>query len=197
MKKIGQFVVMMAIVGTVNSQKTEEIATSDNELKLNAFNVVALKALDVNYEYLLSENYSAGAGLLIKINKDGAEEAGFGNIEADNNRHWSVTPYLRRYFSKSYAKGLFFEGFGMLNSGETAEYDITEVNTGSGADPTYEYEEVVTMEKYTAFALGISVGGKFSLKNGFVTEVYFGMGRNFSLPISGITRGGISLGYRF
>jgi hypothetical protein len=41
------------------------------------------------------------------------------------------------------------------------------------------------------------VGGKFSLKNGFVTEVYFGMGRNFSLPISGITRGGISLGYRF
>jgi len=57
----------------------------------------------------------------------------------------------------------------------------------------------------TAFALGVSVGGKFVTKSGFTTEVYLGVGRNliknkndddfFEFNIVG--RFGISLGYRF
>ena len=52
----------------------------------------------------------------------------------------------------------------------------------------------------TDFALGVSVGGKFISKRGFSTEIYLGLGRNlfqdhFLTEI--VTRGGISLGYRF
>jgi hypothetical protein len=57
----------------------------------------------------------------------------------------------------------------------------------------------------TDFALGVSVGGKFVIKSGFTAEIYLGVGRNlindesenFYIENNVITRGGISLGYRF
>jgi len=59
-------------------------------------------------------------------------------------------------------------------------------------------------EQETDFALGISVGGKFIIKSGFTAEVYLGIGRNLFnngtdslIDNDLITRGGISLGYRF
>ena len=63
------------------------------------------------------------------------------------------------------------------------------------------------IETQTSFALGISVGGKFVLKEGFTAEVLAGVGRNlikgesqedyntFQNEIIG--RFGVSLGYRF
>jgi hypothetical protein len=68
----------------------------------------------------------------------------------------------------------------------------------------YNYTKV---ETETAFALGISVGGKFVITEGFAAEVLAGVGRNLIKGESNegyqdfqnevIGRFGISLGYRF
>ena len=73
-------------------------------------------------------------------------------------------------------------------------------------DEYYVYDYSVENQSQTAFALGVSVGGKFVTKSGFTTEVYLGIGRNlikskkdddyyFNNDIVG--RFGISIGYRF
>jgi hypothetical protein len=55
----------------------------------------------------------------------------------------------------------------------------------------------------TNFAIGISIGGKFISKKGFVAEIYLGIGKklfkeNKMIFVTNIiVRGGISLGYRF
>ena len=53
--------------------------------------------------------------------------------------------------------------------------------------------------KYTDLAVGISVGGKWVSRRGFVAEIYAGIGRdmltNSDLEVVG--RGGVSIGYRF
>ena len=63
------------------------------------------------------------------------------------------------------------------------------------------------IETQTSFALGISVGGKFVLTEGFTAEVLLGVGRNLIKEESDdnnnffeneiVGRFGISLGYRF
>jgi hypothetical protein len=63
------------------------------------------------------------------------------------------------------------------------------------------------IETQTGFALGISVGGKFVLAEGFTAEVLLGIGRNLIKEESDdndyyfqnevVARFGISLGYRF
>ena len=54
-------------------------------------------------------------------------------------------------------------------------------------------------EDYTDFAIGISAGGKFVTKRGFIAEVYLGIGRDLlgNSDIEIVGRGGISIGYRF
>jgi hypothetical protein len=57
------------------------------------------------------------------------------------------------------------------------------------------------IEKETGFALGIAVGGKFVIKSGFTAEISLGVGRNLFSNNNDdnnlVSRGGISLGYRF
>lgn len=91
------------------------------------------------------------------------------------NDNYYVLPYYRFYFSKNYAKGFFVEGFGALYK-----------------------------ENETNFALGISVGGKFTTQKGLVAELFLGIGRrinkpknNYIIDVPIIGRIGISLGYRF
>ena len=88
------------------------------------------------------------------------------------------------------------EAFGMLNTRRNRDNDGYYDSNG-----TYVYNSNNT--NVTDFALGISVGGKFITRKNFVAEVYLGIGRNllnektniFETNI--ISRGGISLGYRF
>jgi hypothetical protein len=83
------------------------------------------------------------------------------------------------------------EGFGMLNQTSDEFYiDFDEITMQSNYDT----------EKYTDFAIGVSLGGKFISKRGFVAEVYGGVGRNLTNSdniVEVIGRGGISLGLRF
>jgi len=183
MKRIFLFCPLMFFCGNIMlSQDTIPEETDRDELKINAFNLIAFKYLDVAYERLIDEESSFGIGVLINT--------GNNDDVFDYYRQYSITPYYRRYFSKGFASGFFVEGFGMLNSGEEDIFEFNEI--------TFETER--TGETYTDFALGISIGGKFITKRGFIAEVYGGIGRNFfsndfSPEIVG--RGGVSLGFRF
>ncbi|WP_297764386.1 DUF3575 domain-containing protein [uncultured Muriicola sp.] len=166
----------------VQQDETDRDETDRDELKINVFNLITFKYLDGAYERIIDEESSFGFGVLINAGND---EDLF-----EYNRQYSITPYYRRYFSKSFASGFFVEGFGMLNSGEQDIYTFDDI--------TLESER--TGENYTDFALGISVGGKFISKKGFIAEVYGGIGRNFfSTDFSPevVPRGGVSLGFRF
>jgi hypothetical protein len=157
------------------------------ELKLNAFSLIAFAAIDISYERLINENSSYGVAVFYNLSDYADDDIAF-------PKKFSITPYYRQFFYENkYARGFFIEGFGMLNTYQDYynNYD-------------YSYNKVETQ---TSFALGISVGGKFVIKEGFTAEVLGGVGRNlikgendndsndFANNIIG--RFGISLGYRF
>ncbi len=153
-----------------------------DELKLNMTNLIAFKWLDVGYERIINEESSFGVGMLISLG-DNYDSSGL-----DEYRTFSITPYYRHFFSKKYAQGFFVEAFSMLHSGRDDYYYSNE-------GPYDTYRE----EKYTDFAVGISAGGKFVSKRGFVAEIYLGLGRDLlgNSDIEVVGRGGIAIGYRF
>jgi hypothetical protein len=190
MKKFTLFIFLLASGFTIAQEKIDEKQSKypqdidkKHELKLNAFNLIAFSALDVTYERLINLESSYGVSLFYNFSElDG---------NFDYTKKFSLTPYYRWFFSENrFARGFFVEGFGMLNTVE---------------DIVYNYNSVNTIESQTSFALGISVGGKFITKSGFVTEVHLGIGRNIIKGASSVNffdndivgRFGISLGYRF
>ena len=181
MKIVLTSVLMLSVIFLGRSQDISNDSQTRDELKINAFNLIAFTYMDLSYERLLHEEASLGVSVLFNIGND--------NELLDYFRDFSITPYYRQYFSKQYAEGFFVEGFGMLNSGEDYynSFDDQGNETNSG-------------ETYTDFALGISVGGKFVTKRGFIAEIYTGLGRNLLGDDTApeiVSRGGISLGYRF
>jgi hypothetical protein len=182
MKKLIIFFLLSVFLNLhIQAQEKDDIETQvKNELKLNGFNLIAFTFVDLSYETLLNEESSFGVAVLFNI---GSEEE-----ILDEIRNFSITPFYRHFFSKQYAEGFFVEGFGMLNSGNQNDiYDDFELTIPSEG-------------KYTDFALGISVGGKFVTPRGFVVEIYTGLGRNLLGSENApdiVSRGGISLGYRF
>lgn len=76
------------------------------------------------------------------------------------------------------------------------------INSGRQVDYFSDFEQTqpIEGESFTDFALGISVGAKFVSPRGFVVELYTGLGRNLlgsEYAPEVVSRGGISLGYRF
>lgn len=159
------------------------------ELKINAFNLIGLAALDLSFERLINAESSYGVAVFYRFTDINDDDIAF-------PKKFSLTPYYRWFFSEStFARGFFVEGFGMLNTYQ--DYDINYDNNG--------FYNGIDIKDQTGFALGISVGGKFVTKGGFTTEINLGVGRNliknenednfFEFDIVG--RFGISLGYRF
>lgn len=184
MKKITLlFLVFISAVSFAQEGKLEYPQDVDKkqELKLNAFNLIAISSLDASYEYLLNKDSSFGVSVFYN----------FGSVENDFfPRKFSITPYYRWFFAESrFARGFFVEGFGMLNTYEDEFFYYDQNN----------YREEI--EKETGFALGIAVGGKFVIKSGFTAEISLGVGRNLFSNNNDdnnlVSRGGISLGYRF
>ena len=197
MKKILLFLLVTFVSLSFTAQEFEgpkenrypEGVEKKNELKLNAFNLIAFAALDISYEKLISANSSYGVAIFYNFSD-------YENDDITFPKKFSITPYYRWFFSEyQYAQGFFIEGFGMLNTFQDF-YDSYDYNNN--------YSKIETQ---TSFALGISVGGKFVLKEGFTAEVLAGVGRNlikgesqedyntFQNEIIG--RFGVSLGYRF
>lgn len=151
-----------------------------HELTANALTLIVSEWVDVSYEYLINEESSFGVDIQFGLDS---------NDDFDSYRTFSITPNYRRYFSNKYARGFFVEAFGMLHTyNDFYNYDFL--------NNTYSEDTI------TDFSLGISVGGKWVTKSGFVTEVFGGIGRNLfndddNDPIEVAGRIGISLGYRF
>ena len=200
MKKITLLLLLAFITLQINAQEkegTKESKYPENvekkyELKLNAFNLIVGAAIDISYERLIDENSSYGVAVFYNFSD-------YANSDITFPKKFSVTPYYRWFFSEyKYAQGFFIEGFGMLNTYQDFyySYDYNDYNSNYGK-----------IETQTSFALGISVGGKFVIKEGFTAEVLAGVGRNlikgeshdgyYDYQNEIIGRFGISLGYRF
>ncbi len=181
MKTLLTTALIISVVCLGQSQDISNDSQPRDEFKINAFNLIAFTYMDLSYERLLHEEASLGVSVLFNVGND--------NEILDYFRNFSITPYYRQYFSKQYAEGFFVEGFGMLNSGEDYYYSFDD-----------QGNETNSGETYTDFALGVSVGGKFVTKRGFIAEIYTGLGRNLLGDDTApeiVSRGGISLGYRF
>jgi hypothetical protein len=178
--------ILMLFIATIacfSQEKENQDFLKQNELKINMSNLIGFKWLDVGYERILNEESSFGVGTLFSLDPttDGLDEY----------RTFSITPYYRHFFSNKYARGFFVEVFTMLHSGKE-DYDV-------GYADFPPYGTITLEEKYIDFAAGISVGGKFVSKRGFVAEIYAGIGRDLlgNSDIEIVGRGGASIGYRF
>jgi hypothetical protein len=197
MKELASLLFITLITFSSISQEKKETYPQDinkkHEVKLNAFSLIVFSSLDVSYEYLLNKDSSFGISVFYNFNDI--------NDDLYYPKKFSITPYYRWYFSETrFARGFFVEGFGMLNTYEDKDYYYDYYDNNGN----YMYSNETFKE--TDFALGISVGGKFIIKSGFTAEIYGGVGRNLFNNDSNnnvnfendlITRGGISLGYRF
>ncbi len=179
------FTLVLLLTFSSYAQETTEPVEKKNEIYLNSFNLIAFKWLDVSYERILNEESSVGISGLVSLDH---ESYGY-----DSYRKYAVTPYYRHFFSKGYAKGFFMEAFAMVNGG-TYEYYWDTYN-----ETTDTYNWGTNEVDYNDVAFGISVGGKFLSKRGFIGEIHGGIGRNLfddNAP-DVVGRGSISFGYRF
>jgi hypothetical protein len=182
MKKI---IVSLALICSVlafgqetNEKKSTGISDRKHEIKVGAIKLLAGPIFEGTYEYIYSKDFTFGSSMLIDLQKDNAWDENF-----------SLTPFARFYFqeTKEYgAKGFFAEGFLKIAAGETELYEELSLNN--------------TAEKFTAAALGLSVGRKWVNHSGFVFETLIGLGRtlgNSDHAPDVFFRGDLSLGYRF
>jgi hypothetical protein len=197
MKKITLLLSLVLISAQFTAQENEENLYPQDvekkyELKINAFSLITFAAIDISYERLVNENSSYGVAVFYNFSDYEGDAIAF-------PKKFSITPYYRWFFSENrYARGFFLEGFGMLNTYQ--DY----YNNYNSYDYNNNYNRVETQ---TSFALGISVGAKFVLTEGFTAEVLAGVGRNLIKGESDddynyfqnniIGRFGVSLGYRF
>lgn len=146
--------------------------TGDNEIRLNMLTAI-IGYPELNYERFLADNM--GVGIAGAFSLESREKL---------NIRWYAMPYYRLYFGDKKASGFFIEGNIAIYNQEIEEYDETV--------PGWKYN------KYTNGGFGAAVGGKFLTRNGFVGEVYGGVGRLFGdSPDEIYPRVGISIGKRF
>lgn len=164
-----------------------------NELKVNAFNLIVFKSVDFSYEYLIDSESSVGASVLFNLQNRDDRDFEDGPIY---NEKFAFTPYYRRYFSSKYAWGFFLEAFGMYSVQEDNDEDYL-------FNPVIDdYEYVYSDGTSNGLAFGMAVGGKFVSKKGFLFELYGGVGRNIftsnnDIGTEFVPRLGTSLGWRF
>jgi hypothetical protein len=169
----------------VSFSQEEESKKRSNEAKLNVFNALIFKSLDLTYEYLINDESAVGLSFMVNLNDEFSDGPTY-------NEEYSITPYYRHFFSSKYAMGFFIEAFGMFNKQEIDDYYY------------YDYieEPDITPRQSNNFALGFSLGGKFVSNKGFIFEFFGGIGRNLFTSndydsTEFVPRLGISLGYRF
>ncbi|WKD85133.1 hypothetical protein KCTC32516_00472 [Polaribacter huanghezhanensis] len=154
---------------------TASFTQAQQEVKLDIFDALVLKTIEVSYEKYIDETSSFGISGFINFEKNSAD--------FKYNEKRVITPYFRHYFTFDNNWNFFGEGFFAFNFGEK---EIPML----GGPSTYE--------DYTDGALGIAVGLKYVSEGGFTVDVYGGAGRNlFSInsPIV-VPRLGVNIGWR-
>ncbi|WP_405575151.1 DUF3575 domain-containing protein [Winogradskyella sp. Asnod2-B02-A] len=191
MKKALLALLLFTSFASFAQEANQDEKVKHSEIKINAFNLIVFKSVDLSYEYLIDSESSVGASILFNLQNNEDRDFEDGPVY---NEKFAFTPYYRRYFSSKYAWGFFLEAFGMYNvqedSTEYYNYDSNE----------YYYRD--SGETSSNIAFGMAVGGKFVSKKGFLFELYGGVGRNISTSNNDIgtefvPRLGTSLGWRF
>ena len=197
MKKLLTAVLLTCSIASFSQETTSESKTiykrdiTKNELSIGALNLVAFGALDITYERIINPNSSwAIEGFVKALNRENEDVA-----EA-YSRDFSLTGKFKYFFSDRSAWGFYVNGLGMLSSGEYDNDDYIYIDDGNGGG---YYTDVDSDKKYTDFALGFGLGGKFVSKQGFVFDLSTGIGRNLFNSDSPTIVGQFSanLGYRF
>ncbi|MFY0603821.1 MAG: DUF3575 domain-containing protein [Flavobacteriaceae bacterium] len=151
------------------------VSFAQQEIKIDITDALALKTLDISYEYYVSDQSSIGLAALFNFEGKGSDFR--------YNEDRMITPYFRHYFTTEAKWNFFGEGWFGINFGEK------EVNTSG----TISYEE------YTDGALGISIGTKYTSIGGLVIDIHGGLGRNMfgsDSPVI-VPRIGVGVGYSF
>ena len=181
-----KFLFLLVILTTFSSFAQDK----SNEIRLNAFSVIAFKQIDLSYEYIFSEESSVG--LSVALDLDTKNRNGF----FGGNTDYIITPYYRYQLPEEIINGLFLEAFLAANGGENRRkiepVDNTETKA-SGDNTDYEYLE------YNDFAFGLGGGYKYISDGGFIAELYGGVGRNLKGGDAPdvLVRVGVSFGFRF
>lgn len=157
----------------------------NNELKINLLNSI-LGMPEISYEHLLADNMGVGASAFVGLNND-----------IDLDFKFGFVPHFRVYFGQKKASGFFIEGnAGIITVKE--RYFNYEYLVSSYYSPETNYESTKEVSK-TNFGLGAAAGAKFLTRNGFLGEVYLGLGRFLgeNNSIEAYPRIGITIGKRF
>jgi hypothetical protein len=148
---------------------------AQQEIKVDLTDALALKTLDISYEYYISDQSSVGIAALFNF------EGKSSDFRYNEDR--MITPFFRHYFTTEAKWNFFGEGFFGINMGEK---EIT-----NGGTTTYK--------DYTDGALGIGIGTKYTSPGGLVIDIHGGIGRNLfgsDSPLI-VPRIGIGVGYSF
>lgn len=153
------------------------VSQAQQEIKVDILDALALKTLEVSYEYYTSERSSVGTSVLYNFEKRSSDFR--------YNEKFMITPYFRHYFTNNSNWNYFGEIFLGINKGEK-EIDLIGSN-------------VKKYEDYTDGALGVAVGSKYISSGGLIVDLYGGLGRNMfsSDSPSIVPRVGVNVGYRF
>ena len=142
-------------------ENPEKRDITQNELSLNVFNLVGFGIIEVAYERVIDENSTWAIEGFIHPNKeDYVDELYYKDV--------SLTGKYKHFFSSSYARGFYVNGFGMISSGE---YETNSYWTQDG-------DYITETDNYTDFAIGFGLGGKFVSTGGFLLDLNAGIGRN-------------------
>jgi hypothetical protein len=178
MKKVILLLLLATSIIAFGQEKKETtIFDRKHEVKIGAIKLLAGPIFEGTYEYIYSKDFTFGSSLLVNLN--------------DKNTYYedfSITPFARFYFqeSKEYgAQGFFVESFGKFSAGKNHRNDFN-----------YDRERY----RYSAAALGFSLGKKWINTTGFVFETLIGAGRtlgNSDVAPDAFFRGDLFIGYRF
>ncbi len=150
-------------------------SNNDQEFKFNIGLFLATTAVDLSYEYFLSEDTSVG-GIIY-----------FDNDAEDYNGNFGIGPNFRAYFGYGPRSGFFAEAFGLYYTGEEELLDNMTVG--------------IRNNDYSTFALGIGLGNKWVTRSDkFTLEINGGLGRNVNpedFQDTFVYRVGLSMGFRF
>ncbi len=155
---------------------TLPIAAQKNEIKIDVFDVIALKSVDATFERIINFESSVGVSILFNFEKESSSFR--------YNEEFVLTPYYRQVLFSRGNIDYFGEFFGAINTGKVPIEDL----------------EIGDDDTYTDFALGLSFGGKYVSSSGFVADFHIGVGRNlFNTNPSPevVPRVGIALGKQF
>ena len=157
--------------GNQSANKNNTGKQVKHEIRFNLTNGIA-GFPEINYERFITDN--SGIGIA-------------GAISLENKLNQSLRslllPYYRLYFGKGFASGFFIEGNLAMASENIYDYSL-------GRPSDYENKQF--------FGMGVAIGVKLLSRNGFVGEIYSGLGRLYgNTQERSYPRVGICLGKRW